>query len=102
MINFKEQFILFSKLDFTHFSYFSDHPQEERNAWLWMSKTANSYLIVEADDNFQCFTKEGAIVLGVAHRDSYVLLGDANLKPTCAPPDKLQWFTTHAPGTWQN
>jgi len=102
MINFKEQFILFSKLDFTHFSYFSDREQEERNAWLWMSKTANSYLIVEADDNLQCFTKEEAVVLGVAHRDSYILLGDANMKPSCAPPNKLEWFTTQAPGNWLN
>jgi 4-amino-4-deoxy-L-arabinose transferase-like glycosyltransferase len=102
MINFKEQFILFSKLDFTHFSYFSDREQEERNAWLWMSKTADSYLIVEEGATFQCFTTNGASSLGTAHRDSYILLGDANMKPSCAPPDKLEWFTTQAPGNWQN
>lgn len=102
MISFKEQFILFSKLDFTHFSYFSDRKQQERNAWLWMKETADSYLIVANHIDLQCFTKEGATPLGTAHRDNYILLGDANMKPNCAPPDTLEWFTTQAPGNWQN
>ncbi|PXX91822.1 phospholipid carrier-dependent glycosyltransferase [Marinobacter vulgaris] len=102
MIDFKEQFILFSRLDFTHFSYFSNGEQEERNAWLWMGETADSYLIVEEDDNFQCFTKEDAIFLGIAHRDSYLLLSDEHRNSSCAPPDKAEWFTTPAPGAWQN
>lgn len=102
MIDFKEQFILFSKLDFTHFSYFSDGEQEERNAWLWMRQTADSYLIVEQDDRLQCFTKKDAIFLGVAHRDGYVLLSDKNMQPACTPPDEVKWFTTPTPGTWQD
>lgn len=101
MIDFREQFILFSNLDFTHFSYFSNHEQEERNAWLWMSKTADSYLIVEDQDDFQCFTTKGGIFLGTAHRDSYLLLGDEQMKASCTPPDTIKWFTVATPGSWQ-
>ncbi|WP_152207998.1 ArnT family glycosyltransferase [Marinobacter changyiensis] len=100
MIDFKEQFILFSRLDFTHFSYFSNREQEERNAWLWMAKTAGSYLIVEDQPGYQCFTRNGAIFLGTAHRDSYLLFGDEQMKTSCAPPDKMKWYTTPTPGTW--
>ncbi|AZR41509.1 ArnT family glycosyltransferase [Marinobacter salarius] len=102
MIDFKEQFILFSRNDFTHFSYFSSHEQEERNAWLWMDETADSYLIVEAEDDFQCFNKEDAVFLGVAHRDSYLLLGDEHMKPGCTHPDNIKRFTVSTPGIWQD
>ncbi|TKV69157.1 glycosyltransferase family 39 protein [Marinobacter panjinensis] len=101
MIDFKEQFILFSRLDFTHFSYFSNREQEERNAWLWMSKTADSYLIVEDHHDLRCFTDKGAIFLGTAHRESYLLLSDKHMEPSCAPPKKVEWFTTPTPGDWQ-
>lgn len=102
MIDFKEQFILFSRRDFTHFSYFSAGEQEERNAWLWMSKTKDSYLIVENDSDLQCFTKKDAVFLGIAHRDGYLLLDDEQMEPTCEPPAKVQWFTTATPGEWQD
>ncbi len=102
MIDFKEQFILFSRLDFTHFSYFSNREQEERNAWVWMSQTTDSHLIVEDQHDFRCFTEKGAIFLGTAHRDSYLLLDDEQMKPSCSPPDNVVWFTTPTPGIWQN
>lgn len=102
MIDFKEQFILFSRLDFTHFSYFSNREQEERNAWLWMDETADSYLIVEDQHALQCFSKAGAIRLGTAHRESYLLLSDEHMKPDCAPPNSVKRFTTPGPGSWMN
>ncbi|WP_417565183.1 ArnT family glycosyltransferase [Marinobacter sp.] len=102
MIDFREQFILFSRLDFTHFSFFTGLEQENRNAWLWMKETADSYLIVADQIELQCFTKEGAIPLGTAHRDNYLLLGDEQMKPSCAPPARIKRFTTPAPGSWQD
>ncbi|MDK8462168.1 glycosyltransferase family 39 protein [Marinobacter sp. SS13-12] len=102
MIDFKEQFILFSRLDFTHFSYFSNREQEERNAWLWMDETADSYLIVEDQHALLCFSKAGAIRLGTAHRESYLLLSEEHMKPDCAPPNSVKRFTTPGPGSWMN
>ncbi|WP_339807112.1 hypothetical protein [uncultured Marinobacter sp.] len=102
MIDFKEQFILFSRLDFTHFSYFSNRQQEERNAWLWMSQTPDSYLIVEDLHDFQCFTRNGGTFLGTAHRKGYRLLSDEQLMVSCEPPDQVKWYTTPTPGMWQD
>ena len=67
-----------------------------------MNETADSYLIVADQIELQCFTKEGAIPLGTAHRDNYLLLGDQQMKPSCAPPDKVKRFTTPTPGSWQD
>lgn len=102
MIDFREQFILFSRLDFTHFSYFSSLKQENHNAWQWMNETADSYLIVADRHDLQCFTKEGAISLGTAHRDHYLLLSDQQMKPRCESPERIKRFTTPTPGIWQD
>ncbi|MGC8119818.1 ArnT family glycosyltransferase [Marinobacter sp. VGCF2001] len=102
MIDFSEQFILFSKRDFTHFSYFSDLEQENRNAWLWMKETPDSYLMVADDKTLSCFTLEGAQPMGTAHRDRYVLLSDQQMTASCASPDTVTRFTTRQPGDWLN
>jgi len=102
MIDFREQFLLFSKRDFTHFSYFSSLEQENRNAWLWMRDTEDSYLIVADRHELSCFNTEKGIPLGTAHRDDYLLLADEQMKPSCAPPDKSKWFTTPEPGSWHD
>ncbi|MBY6032798.1 glycosyltransferase family 39 protein [Marinobacter daepoensis] len=102
MINFREQFILFSQRDFTHFSYFSDTEQENRNAWQWMLETPDSYLIVADDKQLSCFVMEGAHPLGTAHRDAYVLLTDEQMTERCETPERVLRFTTETPGAWQH
>ncbi|SFR49713.1 4-amino-4-deoxy-L-arabinose transferase [Marinobacter gudaonensis] len=97
MIDFSEQFILFSKSDFTHFSYFSSLEEENRNAWLWMKETDNSFLLIAKSQALQCFDNTGATLLGTAHREQYLLLSDAQMKPECAPPQRIRRFTTPAP-----
>ena len=100
MIDFREQFILFSKRDFTHFSFFSSLEQEDRNAWVWMKKTPDSYLIVADRHALSCFTTDGANSIGTAHRETYVLLSDQDMTDSCEPPDKVTRFTTENPGKW--
>jgi 4-amino-4-deoxy-L-arabinose transferase-like glycosyltransferase len=100
MIDFREQFILFSKRDFTHFSFFSSLEQEDRNAWLWMKETLNSYLIVADRHTLSCFNTDGAADIGTAHRDHYLLLSDQHMKPDCEAPNSVLRFTTPQPGTW--
>ena len=100
MIDFREQFLLFSKRDFTHFSFFTGREQENRNAWLWMKETPDSYLLVADQIELPCFTKDGAIPVGTAHRDNYLLLSDEQMKPGCTPPDRIKRFTTPRPGRW--
>lgn len=50
LIDFAEQFILFSPLDITHFSYLDSTQEQERNAWQWMGEGADRYLLVDSDE----------------------------------------------------
>jgi hypothetical protein len=102
MINFREQFILFSQRDFTHFSFFSSFEQQNRNAWLWMRETPKSYLIVREGQSLPCFSSSDGQPIGAAHGDHYVLLSDLQMNPACDPPDRVLRFTTEAPGSWQD
>lgn len=45
LTEFKEQFLLFSPISLTHFSYLSDHIEQERNAWLWINEKPNRYIL---------------------------------------------------------
>lgn len=100
MIDFREQFILFSKRDFVHFSFFTNLKDDERNAWRWMGEREHRYVLVEAKLTLDCFTLDGARDLGVAHREHWLLLGPDQRLPDCAPPSKVRQFTTPSPGAW--
>lgn len=100
MIDFSEQYILFSKLDFTHFSYFNSIQEQDRNAWLWMNEADNRYLIVSDDYNLACFTLADALPLGVAHRDNLYLLSSEQMRSSCPAPEAISRYTTRGPGRW--
>jgi 4-amino-4-deoxy-L-arabinose transferase-like glycosyltransferase len=94
LIHFSEQFILFSKLDVTHFSYLTSNQEQERNAWRWMKEGEERYLLVEDDLQLACFDFKGSKPLGIAHREHWVILGPNQQKPACeAPLNHLQFFT---------
>ncbi|WP_250831987.1 ArnT family glycosyltransferase [Marinobacter sediminum] len=97
LLRFSEQFILFSRLDITHFSYFSSERGMERNAWRWMNEGTERYLLVENGLELACFGYEGAPKLGVAHREAWYLLGPDQQKASCQAPAKRQEFTTPYP-----
>jgi len=46
LVNFKEQFILFSPMSVTHFSYLAPVEEQERNAWQWMQENKQRYVLV--------------------------------------------------------
>lgn len=102
MIDFGEQFILFSRLDFVHFSFFSGLREEERNAWKWMSEGGNRYILAADNLDLECFTLDGGRELGVAHRERWLLLGPDQMAPDCSPPAKVRQFTTERPGRWMD
>lgn len=102
MLDFREQFLLFSKLDFVHFSFFTGRQQEERNAWRWMSEGENRHLIAADNLKLSCFTFDGATELGIAHRERWMLLGPEQMAPECASPARIRQFTTKSPGSWMD
>lgn len=100
LLNFSEQLILFSRRDVVHFSYFSNNKERERNAWQWMAEGKDRYLLIEDNLDLACFTYQGAIPLGVAHREHYVLIGTGQRLPECAAPAQPVRYYTPSPGAW--
>lgn len=76
---FKEQFLLFSPVSVTHFSYLSDHKEQERNAWLWLQEKPNRYILTQGGNEMECFDANKAKKLGEAHRRDWILF-DARVR----------------------
>ena len=100
LIAFKEQFILFSRLDVTHFSYLADPAEQERNAWRWQEEGSNRYLLVPDNLELTCFRADSAPVMGVAHRARWLILGREQRLAGCEAAIQRQQFTTQSPGRW--
>ncbi|ROT99896.1 glycosyltransferase family 39 protein [Marinobacter sp. R17] len=102
LIEFKEQFILFSKMDVTQFGYFNPPQVQERTAWQWMNAAEHRYVLVSSREKLDCFRIQNGQPMGVAHSETWILLSRDAMTPTCpAPnPDKRKIFTTPNPGRW--
>ncbi|MEZ5706426.1 MAG: glycosyltransferase family 39 protein [Burkholderiaceae bacterium] len=92
LIQFKEQFLLFSQRRLTHFSYLSPLKEQERRAWQWVHEAPNRFVLVPTDAELTCFDFSHAVTLGEAHRREWVLLGTEALHETCPAPTKDKRF----------
>jgi 4-amino-4-deoxy-L-arabinose transferase-like glycosyltransferase len=86
LLKFKEQFLLFSQRQLTHFSYLSKLDEQERRAWQWVHEAPNRFVLTPTDAELNCFDLTHAVSLGEAHRREWVLLGAESLNARCAPP----------------
>ena len=100
LLQFKEQFLLFSQRKLTHFSYLSPIEEQERRAWLWVHEAPNRFVLTPTDAEVTCFDFSHAVSLGEAHRREWVLLGTEALKAECGPPkrDKRFVYEPHTQG----
>ncbi len=86
LTRFKEQFLLFSPISLTHFSYLADEKEQDRNAWLWMNEKSKRFIFTTDSKDMECFDTSKAIRLGEAHRRDWILLNSDSLKASCAAP----------------
>ena len=100
LLQFKEQFLLFSQRKLTHFSYLSPIAEQERRAWVWVHEAPNRFVLTPTDAEVTCFDFSHAVSLGEAHRREWVLLGAEALKAECAAPqrDKRYVYQPHTQG----
>lgn len=91
LTRFKEQFLLFSPIPLTHFSYLASASEQDRNAWQWMKEKPNRYILTY-QRNIECFDMNKAIELGTAHRKDWVLLNQESLLGSCQPPIKVERY----------
>ncbi|MCE9686184.1 glycosyltransferase family 39 protein [Shewanella sp. AS16] len=100
LIKFKEQFILFSPVSITHFSYLASVEEQERNAWQWIQQGERRYLLVPDTATLSCFDLAAGQNMGMAHRDNWILLSEANRLPECQAPEREYRYFTEHPGRW--
>ncbi|MDP5213637.1 glycosyltransferase family 39 protein [Pseudoalteromonas tunicata] len=102
LIKFKEQFILFSPMSVTHFSYLAPVEEQERNAYPWLQEGTNRYLLVPSSTELSCFDLSGGKNMGTAHREDWILLSVANELHTCQTPKRQYRYFTEHPGYWMH
>lgn len=100
IIDFREQYILFSRLDITHFGFGAEYEEDERNAWQWMAEGGQRFVLVSKDKPLSCFTQTGAVDLGVAHGEHWLLLGPEQQADDCPAPEQKRQYYTPNPGRW--
>ncbi|EJG1691102.1 glycosyltransferase family 39 protein [Vibrio parahaemolyticus] len=92
---FKEQFLLFSPVSVTHFSYLSDHKEQERNAWLWLQEKPNRYILTQGGNEMECFDANKAKKLGEAHRRDWILFDAESAFESCQAPRSIKRYELH-------
>ncbi|MDF2152924.1 glycosyltransferase family 39 protein [Vibrio sp. CAU 1672] len=95
LVNFKEQFLLFSSLPVTHFSYLSPAQQQYRNAWLWIQEAPDRYVLMPHSSHIECFQPSNAHVMGFGHRRTWLLFDRSATTERCLAPEQNKRY--HVP-----
>ncbi|OON60502.1 hypothetical protein B0920_16080 [Massilia sp. KIM] len=83
MLEFKEQFLLFSDRPLVHFSYLAPLAQQEWNAWRWMRADRSRVLLLPDGLALRCFDLSRKRLLGNAHRRDWILLDASAVRDSC-------------------
>ena len=99
LVDFSEQFILFSPYPITHFGYHTPVDQQLSAAYQWLDKTEKGrYILVdEKHVRNSCFKKEMATSVGYAHRVHWVLLSPKALTEACPLPKTTTEIFSYIP-----
>ena len=114
IVSFKEQYLLFSPFQMTHFGYHTPKELENGTAWAWLTDTSEPsrgltkasgqrisppirqrFLLVPNDYKFQCVDLSQATSLGIAHRDGWLLLPASATSATCDLPTNGPVFNSY-------
>nr|WP_233094959.1 glycosyltransferase family 39 protein [Alteromonas sp. IB21] len=114
IVSFKEQYLLFSPFQMTHFGYHIPKELENGTAWAWLTDTSEPsrgltkasgqrisppipqrFLLVPNDYKFQCVDLSQATSLGIAHRDEWLLLPASAANATCDLPTNGPVFNSY-------
>lgn len=95
LVAFKEQFLLYSAMDLTHFSYLEPVDVQSQNAWLWMREKPNRYLLIPERANPSCMDESKAVSMGVEHRTHWLLYDIATMSDSCPAPPVIKRY--HSP-----
>jgi len=100
LVDFAEQFVLFSPYPLTHFGFNTPNEQQLRLAYQWQTLHPEAVVLL----NFslldgQCYDPEKAVHLGFAHRADWVMLDTQSRLAQCPAPAELPVYHYKAAGT---
>tara|TARA_R110000772_G_scaffold118590_4_gene224248 strand:- start:2024 stop:3781 length:1758 start_codon:yes stop_codon:yes gene_type:complete len=87
LVNFSEQFILFSPYPVTHFGYHTPVKPQVQAAWRWQKDKPNGVILLDATTTTECFNMQNALPVGLAHRVNWVLLTYNSRRLSCPEPE---------------
>lgn len=95
LVDFSEQFMLFSPYAITHFGYHSQNDEQLKAAWHWQGSDSKKFILLNAALISQCFAAQKALNAGFAHRVHWVVLGvESRLQECDLPAENLRQYHT--------
>ncbi|MZI92423.1 phospholipid carrier-dependent glycosyltransferase [Vibrio sp. CAIM 722] len=92
IVNYREQFLLYSPVELTQFSYLAPVEDQYRNAWRWIQEHPNRYVIGRDNEGLVCFDADKAKYIGEAHRRDWYLFDRDSILPNCDEPTKVKRY----------
>ncbi len=100
LVNFSEQFILFSPYSVTHFGYHTPTELQMQAAWRWQKSHPNGLILLDAQTPTDCFDMTLGYPVGLAHRVNWLLLDSSARQAACPEPSiRITEYHTAALGT---
>ncbi|MDP5031695.1 glycosyltransferase family 39 protein [Paraglaciecola sp.] len=87
LVDFSEQFILFSPYSITHFGYHTDNQEQVKAAWHWQGDDTKRFILIDENEVTLCFDPTKALDVGYAHRVHWLILGVESRLVQCAVPN---------------
>ena len=99
LVNFREQYLLFSHRPVTHFGYATPNNAQLAEAWRWQAEGSDRYLLLSDDMSLDCFDINKAEPVGRAHSKDWRLYSMATRRSSCAAPEvSVRRFDYWQPG----
>jgi len=85
LLQWKEQFLLYAHRPLVHFGYRRKSTRElDLEAADWLGSRLSNRLLLTDEDFEPCFSPDGAIPLGYAHRRHWFVIGPDAVEPGCS------------------
>ncbi len=87
LVDFREQYLLFSHNPITHFGFATPVQAQLAEAWIWQGEAINRYVLLSDDMSLECFDTSKAEPVGRAHGRDWRLYSEDARQASCAAPE---------------
>ncbi len=99
LVDFSEQFLLFSPYPITHFGFHPPADAQMSRAYQWVGEGSNRFILTSAEHvSAECFNVDTIEHMGFAHRTDWVLLSADDRLPGCPLSDEAVPEYRYQPG----